>query len=153
MGLGFMMLAMKFRCPCCIEITKSDESQFISLATLEQRLLIEQFRHSIWIHRILRMSLTYRHFNRLSVSGTTGREDDLIYSVFDEAIEKIKSLNDVVLVIKSWLSHRLADIGIRGEMKARIYLMRLQNLRDNLAIADVCLIKNNPFLNRGTVPS
>src|ERR1051326_3713816 len=74
-------------CARSVEITQAGVTELVGAVVTLERLLKEQFRHSVGIHGLSRNVLFDGNFRGLAIDCTGGGENNLLYAHFECGIE------------------------------------------------------------------
>src|SRR4030095_16235806 len=94
-----------------------------------------------------------RDLLRRAVNRRARGEDESLNTPCASAFEQMQSASDVRVVVELRLLNRWPNSSARSEMKNRVEVFLLKNVRDFSSIAKIDIVHGNLLLNGGNVPS
>jgi hypothetical protein len=103
-----------------------------------------ELRFAVRIDRLLWMILGHGHLDRLTVRRARRGKDDVANAVIDHGIEKGECAGDVVVKVLARVLHRLADVGIGGEVNDGAHAVVAKDAVEDGAVANISFDERPP---------
>ncbi len=127
-----------------VEVAQVHVPQAVGPAEVRQDLLDHPLAAAVGVDRRLGVFLPDRGLAGFPVRGATRREDQVLALHLDHGLEERQGAGHVVAVVRGGLPHRLAHVGVRGEVQDGADAVLQQDLPHALPVRQVRLDEGAP---------
>ena len=133
-----------------VEVAQRRVAEAVGLSVPAQHSLDGQLGLAVRVDRVLGMALGDRNLPWLAV-GRAGRgEDQIADADGDHRVQQVDRPRDVVAKVLPRIGHRLAHVGVGGEVDHRLHGVLGERLADGCRVGEIALHERSP-LHRGPV--